>query len=71
MEAVGTLFPLEPKLLKTWRRRWAVKQGLDSCLISLVLRAWGNQCMFPNLILFGLFDYFHKNNEVVQETVWL
>ena len=36
---------------------------------SLVLRDWGNQCMFPNLILFVLFDCFHKNNEVVQESL--
>ena len=25
MEAVGTLFPLEPKLPKTWRRRLRIK----------------------------------------------
>jgi hypothetical protein len=39
MEAVGMLSPVEMKFQKTWRKRWAVKQGCveNRCLANRFL----------------------------------
>lgn len=75
MEAVGMQSPVEMKFLKTWRRRWAVKAGLGLLPHFPLFSGPGEtsppKCMFPTLSLFGLLECnLHKNNEVIQETVW-
>lgn len=72
--AVGTLPPVGRKSQKTWRRRWAVKQGLDSCLTFLCFQGLGKPVLpervLPTLSLFGLLECNPRENNV-QATVWL